>query len=76
MMSSKIHKRKNSPLWPVTASLAMLSQPCTSADHAAVPEPQNHLFVASLSRAMNIPSIHMGMRRKASPPITNHGASF
>ncbi|MGF1735990.1 sulfatase [Photobacterium satsumensis] len=40
MMSSKIRKRKYSPLWPVAASLAIMSLPCTSADHVAVPEPK------------------------------------
>ena len=32
MMSSRINKRKFSPIWPVAASLAMMSLPCAAAD--------------------------------------------
>lgn len=31
MMSSTINKRKFSPIWPVAASLAMMSLPCAAA---------------------------------------------
>lgn len=38
MMSSKICKRKISPIWPVAVSLAMMSLPCSSESQAVSAE--------------------------------------